>query len=649
MTPLPATLPGGAGAARQRCPRWDGAVRCADDIMRSQLVFSHLTCNQNCTYCSVRRPADEPAFVRTTAVRARLDAALAQGASEVVLSGGEPAMRSDLALLVAHARRGGARVVVLETNATLIDVRLAGSLAAAGLSLARVNLSGVGPALDAITRDEGGSARTEAGIAALLAANIAVEISAVVIRSTLPLLAALPARLAALGFADRVRRIVVRTPVASPDERELVPYDEAAAAIAALEAAARTVGISVKIAPDSGPPPCTFASPGRVAHIYTMTPGARIRNDHTLLPVCDRCQMRDRCSGLARAYLERLPPPPMVPIAEDRVRRRLSLVSTVEEQVAREFVQPNRAEVSGQGVIEERLIRVNFHCNQSCRFCFVSTHLPAPGDAAVRRAIADAGAAGAKVVLTGGEPTLNANLAAYVRLARESSRHPVHMQSNAIRCSDPAYTAALVEAGLGEVFVSLHGSTAEISDAVTEAPGTFVRTVLGIDNLHAAAVLLVLNFVICERNAADIVPYVRMVAARWPRAKLNVSFVAPSSDVVPKERALIPRYTDVLPRLAEAVAEAARLGLEVIGYESMCGLPLCLVPDELGRFLSLTDLPQGDGNGEFVRGSACASCSLARKCHGLRRGYFDLYGADELRSVGALHDPVPAEGAGSAG
>jgi hypothetical protein len=216
------------------------------------------------------------------------------------------------------------------------------------------------------------------------------------------------------------------------------------------------------------------------------------------------------------------------------------------------------------------------------------------------------------------------------------SRLPVGIQSNAIRLADPALTDALVEAGVEHAFVSLHGSTAEISDAITEAPGTFDKTVIGIDNLHArASVFLSLNFVIHQQNIDDLTPYVRFVAARWPRAWVTISFVAPSSDVVPKEKALVPRYDDVLPSLARAVKEAQALGLKLGGFESMCGIPLCLVPMELSPYFALSDIPEGFDRGEFVKTAACEACGLRNKCYGLRRGYLALHGDGELR-------PVPA-------
>jgi hypothetical protein len=130
--------------------------------MRSQLLVPHRTCNQRCGYCTARVADEDRATVRTSAVVARLREILRERPEELVISGGEPAMRGDLAALVAEAKRAGVARVTLETNGTLIDLPLAQSLRRAGVDLARVNLSAWGDALDALTRDPGGFARAQA-------------------------------------------------------------------------------------------------------------------------------------------------------------------------------------------------------------------------------------------------------------------------------------------------------------------------------------------------------------------------------------------------------------------------------------------------------------------------------------------------------
>src|SRR6185436_10708657 len=116
-------------------------------------------------------------------------------------------------------------------------------------------------------------------------------------------------------------------------------------------------------------------------------------------------------------------------------------------------------------------------CNQSCHFCFVSTHLPAADRSRIESAIGEAGRAGAAIALSGGEPTLNPHLLDYVRLARRANVRSIELQTNAIRLADPELVRSLADAGVDVAFVSLHGSCAEVSDRVTASPGTFARTV----------------------------------------------------------------------------------------------------------------------------------------------------------------------------
>ena len=598
---------------------------------RTASVVTNLRCNQNYVHYDQQNTTNDPRIIHTDTIQTRITTTLTDGAREIRFTGGEPTLRRDLPALVAAARGGGAETVAIETNAALVDGERATALAAAGLALARVNLAGTSVALDEVTRDPGGFAATCAGIDALLAAGVQVEVVATLIASTRASFAALPAFVASRWPAVRLIEIIVPTTGRAPDE--LVPFAEAAAAVTALEAAARAAGVSVRMSPGDGIPPCLFPPTARLRHIYSFTAATPPRDGYVHPPACGECLIADRCPGFPAAALARRAPPALSPIREDRDRRRLTLVTSVPEQIARELVSHSARFSNGRPVRDE-IVRVNFHCNQACSFCFVSTHLPAAGEDDVEAAIRAAGARGSHIVLSGGEPTLNRRLRDYVQLAREASGEPPTLQTNAIRLDDRALVDALVAAGLGQAFVSLHGATAEISDAITEAPGTFGRTVNGIDNLVAAGIPVVLNFVICAANRAETPAFVRLVAARWPAARINFSFVAASTDLVPRDRRLIPRYSEVLPALADAVADAERLGVTLTGFESMCGLPLCLVPQALDH-LHLGDVPAELARGEFLHTDACDACRHRTSCWGIRRGYADLYGTEELRAIPA--------------
>lgn len=603
--------------------------------MHVQRIVTNETCNQNCWFCNARRPAEDPAFVARPAVRRRIAEAQADDTREIVLTGGEPTLRSDLPDLVRRAAAGGARVV-LETNAALIDDARARALAAAGLAIARVQLVAWGEVADAITRDPGGFAAALRGIRALAAAGVTVEATAPVVRRNADLVVALPGEIAAAGLP--VAALVLVTPLHAPDPGECASLAAVARAVTAVAEGARRVGLALRLDPTTFVPPCLFEKPERVAHLFALNRGHAARPGYARVAACAACLVRERCPGLPQR--SDAAAPAMTPIASERVRRRLTAVSTIEEQVARELV--GRDESRGaDGPVPEYTVRVNFHCNQACEFCFVSTHLPPAGDAVVRAAIERAGAERAALVLSGGEPTLNPRLLEYVRLARRAGVRSIELQTNATRLGEPPLAEALAEAGVERAMVSLHGSTAAISDAITAAPGTFAKTLAGLDALLRTSIHVRLNFVFCQGNLEDFPRFVDFVAQRWPglcgtsAADVGVvfSFVASHTDVVPRSAALIPRFSAIMPALTEGLARARARGLRVSGFDSMCGLPLCLVPEEHRSSVSSTVGPDA-GGGEFVKDARCATCAETERCFGVRRGYAELYGTGEIRPLG---------------
>ena len=601
--------------------------------MRVAPILINETCDQRCAFCTARRPHERPSVAAPPAIRARIDALDAP--SEVLLTGGEPTLRRDLPAIVAYARARGHRVV-LETNAARLDRPAVDRLCAAGLDRARVHLPAWGDAYDRLTGAPGGFERLRAALGHLRAAGLPVELALPLARETADGAPDLPARLADAGLADLP--LVLHAVLRAPDPRSCLPVAELCASIAAVADAARARGLALRLSPDTFVPPCLFDHPARVAHLYALTPGGRDRPGHARAPECASCALHDRCPGLPAPLRERAPNLSLRPQSDDRLRRRVSLIRTVDEQIARELVTPELYR-RGDGAIQRATtVRVHFHCNQACDFCFVSTHLPPPREELVVAAIRDAAAGDGIVVLSGGEPTLNPRLLDYVALARRSGAREVELQTNAVRLAQPGLADSLRAAGLDRTFVSLHGATPATGDAVTRAPGTFARTLLGVDALLAAGVAVRLNFVICQRNHSELPAAVDLIVARWPGASLCVSFVGPSTDLVPTTPDLIPRYSDVLPDLAEALRRARAGDLEVTGFDSMCGLPLCLVPADLAPFVGLAAIPDGFDRGEFVKPAPCQRCALADRCFGVRRRYLALHGDAELRPLAA---PAP--------
>jgi molybdenum cofactor biosynthesis enzyme MoaA len=599
--------------------------------MRLVPILTNETCDRRCDYlCGDCQPRERPAVAAPAALRARIDAAIAAGAAELLLTGGEPTLRRDLPAIIAYIRARGPAVALATHGAHLDDAAIT-RLREAGLGRVQLRLPVWGPHLDHLTRTPGAWARTFAALERLRAAAIPLEVALALTPETAPTAADLLENLHAFFHPQGAPSVLLVAVQRSPDRRPLLDLGQLTALITQLTERARERGQALRLAQEAFIPPCLFDQPTRVAHLYALTPGGRDRPGHARAAECDGCVLADRCPGPPQALSRRAPPPQLRPQRDDRLRRRLSVIHSVADQIARELVTPELYRRDDGQLQRATTVRIHFHCNQSCDFCFVSTHLPPPPQPAVEAAIREAARGRGIVVLSGGEPTLSPDLERYIRLARAHGAAEIELQTNAIRLDQPGRAAALRDAGLDRAFVSLHGATADVGDAVTNARGTFQRTLAGVDALTRAGVDVRLNFVLCQKNHHQLPDAVDLIHHRWPRASLCISFVGPSTDLVPHTPLLIPSYSEVTPSLSEALRRARAHDLEITGFDSMCGIPLCLVPTDLAPFLGLAAIPKDFDRGEFAKPPPCQRCALEPRCFGVRRRYIDLYGDSELR------------------
>ena len=573
-----------------------------------------------------------PGIADVRAVTGRIRALVRGGAARIVLTGGEPTLRRDLPRLVSFAKAAGAREVWMETNAVALNERRVALLQRSGLDGVRVHLSGFTDELDAVTQDPGGFQAAKRGFRSVLQSGLMVDVVSVLSNETLNMVAPMPGHLAAfLSKLGSIRCWWLVVVSSVPDEALWPDAPSLLSTIATVIEHAKEVDLPVKLEPKTAPPPCVFPRPAVVVSAYALSSGGSCHPQFERIDACSSCLLLDRCPGMHRAQRKLFSEIEPRPVSDDAVRRRMTMIGTVREQVERELVEPGTYRDDQGHAYEEAIIRFSFRCNQRCRFCFVSTHLPDPPEWLVRQAIEEASLRGARIVISGGEPTLNASFLSLAHLAAKRSRHPVQLQTNAIAFAVADLARQVADAGVREAFVSLHAACAEVSDAITGAPGSFAATCDGVERLVAAGVQVTLNFVLFRSNLGELEAWVRMAVARWPAVRLNLSFVAPATDLVPQDDETVPRYSEVLPTIVRAIEAARELGVRLGGFESMCGLPLCLVPDGLEPFFQLPEIPADSDRGEFVKPSTCDRCTLRSRCFGIRRGYVALHGVRELK------------------
>ena len=174
-------------------------------------------------------------------------------------------------------------------------------------------------------------------------------------------------------------------------------------------------------------------------------------------------------------------------------------------------------------------VKVGFSCNNRCVFCAQGEKRRSCGVIPffeIEARLRSVRVKGRGLVLTGGEPTLHRDILRIVATAAAMGFSPIQIQTNGRLFAYPEVIDRLVRAGATEFSPSLHGSRAELHDALTRAPGSFAETTRGIANLVSKRQVLVTNTVITKENLYDLPATVLLLALLGVR-QAQLAFVHP--------------------------------------------------------------------------------------------------------------------------
>jgi MoaA/NifB/PqqE/SkfB family radical SAM enzyme len=134
-------------------------------------------------------------------------------------------------------------------------------------------------------------------------------------------------------------------------------------------------------------------------------------------------------------------------------------------------------------------LTIHFRCNLRCQHCMIleSMRWLEPADDAEFEALLSEQrtAKGWKaLILTGSEVTLRKDLPHLVRRAIDAGFEFVRIQTHGMRLADESYCRELVEAGVKEFFVSVTAGNESLHDQITRVPGSFAKTIRGLENLQ---------------------------------------------------------------------------------------------------------------------------------------------------------------------
>ncbi|MCX7166749.1 MAG: radical SAM protein [Rhodocyclales bacterium] len=238
------------------------------------------------------------------------------------------------------------------------------------------------------------------------------------------------------------------------------------------------------------------------------------------------------------------------------------------------------------------------------------------------------------LILTGSEITLHRDLPEWARMARRHGFEHVRIQTHGMRLSQASFCEELIDAGVDEFFVSVAASDAATHDAITQVPGSFDKTLRGLELLDRYDhVTTITNTVVTSLCYTHLPALVERLKALKRLVQMEFWFYFPMSELDDKH--LMASHLDALPFLKQAIA-AARAhgrGLEVKNF------PECLLGDD--HDVLYNDQPtlfidpafwtefMRNGFYQCVYRDKCG----AAQCLGLNSAYIEKYGdhADVLK------------------
>ena len=305
----------------------------------------------------------------------------------------------------------------------------------------------------------------------------------------------------------------------------------------------------------------------------------------------------------------------------------------------------------------ERPGRLEFHiayeCDNHCAFCSEAHRLaswrrhPVTAREIHRTLLSHARAGGDHVNFTGGEPTSHPAFQYAVELAAALGMR-TYVGTNGSALAIAAFADRAMPR-LDELSLSIHGSRADLHDAITGRPGSFDALLATRSHARRHPDLAVFaNTVVTTRNVADL-GAVLDLCADLAIPRLLVSNAAPEGRALDRyEDLAVP--LDVWKRLAAGlVAAADEAGVALRFF----GLPFCALGEARMRSNDLyydprVTVERGRGaqssvklNHVFTRyprrgrrkTGRCRGCRYGRLCGGAFGAYLDRFGGDELEAI----------------
>ena len=174
------------------------------------------------------------------------------------------------------------------------------------------------------------------------------------------------------------------------------------------------------------------------------------------------------------------------------------------------------------------------------------------------------------------------------------------------------------------VGIPIHGGTAKTHDAITQSPGSFSQTMIGIKRLLALGIRVELRLVVCGLNVDDYDNLAQLIIDELPKIEY-VSVMAmemTGSAYVNKERVWVP-YRQAFEKISNSITKLLNNEIDVKLYN----FPLCTVNKKYWTLCEKSISPE-----KVKYADVCDGCSMKTSCGGVFSGTYNLE-EKELKAI----------------
>ena len=230
--------------------------------------------------------------------------------------------------------------------------------------------------------------------------------------------------------------------------------------------------------------------------------------------------------------------------------------------------------------MKEIEIIIGYECNNNCLFCSnqylkqmaKKQGIKVDSEKIIERIPDNKGKDVNRLVFVGGEPTVVNDFFGIIKAAKGKGNRRISIMSNGRMLGNMSFCRKLLDEGIIDIGISIHGHNAKIHDSLTRSPGSFRQTVQGMRNLNKLGRNFVTNTVINKKNYKILPELVAFLTEYRPDLVL-LTFPNPRGNAEKYFDEIVPAYSEAMPYVFKALALGKRIGQNVRTSE----IPFCLM------------------------------------------------------------------------